>query len=78
MTSRLLSNSISDTTKEVDLVRNTEPGPNRGQQQNGQPDSPAVDDDRLRDHHIEEILSTFKDVARLRERDSGAGEERLG
>jgi hypothetical protein len=38
---------------------------------------PASDDDRLRDHHIEEMLSTFKEVARMRESVSGAGEEPL-
>jgi hypothetical protein len=56
-------------------VRNREPGPGRGQQQNGQAETPALDDDRLRDHHIEEMLSTFEDLARMRER--RAGEERL-
>jgi hypothetical protein len=38
---------------------------------------PATDDDRLRDHHIEEMLSTFREVARMRESGSGAGEEPL-
>jgi hypothetical protein len=58
-------------------VRNREPGSSRAQQQNGPPASPGVDDDRLRDHHIEEILSAFTDVARMRESGLGTGEEQL-
>jgi hypothetical protein len=58
-------------------VRNREPGPGSGLPQNGQPEMPAMDDERLRDHHIEEMLSTFKEVARMRESGSGAGEEGL-
>jgi hypothetical protein len=54
-------------------VRNREPGPGREQQQNGPTDTPGVDDNRLRDHHIEEILSAFKDAARLRESADGSG-----
>jgi hypothetical protein len=72
-TSHLLSNNVSDTTEEVEVVRNREPGPTREQQQNGLPDTSATDDGRLRDHHIEEMLSAFKDLARLRESASGSG-----
>ena len=55
-------------------MRNREPGPSRERQQNGLPDTPGVDDDdRLRDHHIEEMLSAFKDAARLRESADGSG-----
>ena len=53
-------------------MRDREPGPDRERQPNGLPDAPAVDDDRLRDHHIEEVLNTFKDVARSRERADGS------
>jgi hypothetical protein len=70
---RLRSNNISDTTEEVELVRDREPGPDRERQPNGLPDATAVDDERLRDHHIEEVLNTFKDVARSRERADGSG-----
>ena len=58
-------------------MRNREPGPSRGQQQNGQLETQAFDDDPLRDHHIEEILSTLKVAARLRKSDLGLGEEPL-
>jgi hypothetical protein len=70
---RLRSNNISDTTEEVELVRDREPGPDRERQPNGLSDAAAVDDDRLRDHHIEEVLSTFKDVAPSGERADGSG-----
>ena len=72
-TSRLRSNNISDTTEEEELVRDREPDPDREQQPDGLPDALGVDDDRLRDHHIEEVLNTFKDVARSRERADGSG-----
>jgi hypothetical protein len=36
-----------------------------------------VDDDRFGDHHIEEVLSTFREAARLRESASGDEEPRL-
>jgi len=67
------SNNISDTTEEVELVRNREPGPIREQQQNGLPDTRAMDDERLRDHHIEEMLGAFRDAARLRENADRSG-----
>jgi hypothetical protein len=67
------SNNISDTTEEVDEVRNREPGPSREQQHNGLPASAVVNDDRLRDHHIEEMLGAFKEAARLRESAEGSG-----
>jgi len=54
-------------------VRDREPGPDRERQPNGLSNAPAVDDDRLRDHHIEEVLNTFKDVASSRERADGSG-----
>jgi hypothetical protein len=66
-------NNISVTTEEGELVRDREPGPDRERQPNGLPDAPAVDDDRLRDHHIEEVLNTFKDVARSRDGDDSSG-----
>jgi len=44
------------------LVRNPEPGAGRRERRNGQPEEPALDDDRLLDHHIEEILDTFRDL----------------
>ena len=68
-------NNISDTTEEEELVRNGEPGPGGARRQDESPDAPGVDDDRLRDHHIEEMLSTFKDAVRMRDRESGASEE---
>ena len=58
-------------------MRNREPGSGRARQQNWQHDAPAVDDDRFGDHHIEEVLSTFRDAARLRESASGDEEQRL-
>jgi hypothetical protein len=54
-------------------VRDREPGPDRERQPDGLPDTPAVDDERLRDHHIQEVLDTFKDVARSRETADGSG-----
>jgi hypothetical protein len=54
-------------------VRHRDPGPDRERQPNGLPDPPAADDDRLRDHHIEEVLNTFKDVAPSPEKDDGSG-----
>ena len=54
-------------------MRDREPDPDREQQPDGLPDALGVDDDRLRDHHIEEVLNTFKDVARSRERADGSG-----
>ena len=56
-------------------MRNREPGlsSSREQEQNGLPDTPSVDDDRLRDHHIEEMLSAFEDAARLRESADSSG-----
>jgi hypothetical protein len=56
------------------VVRNGEPGSSRAREDNA-PDS--LDDDRLRDHHIEEMLSTFKDAARMRDSGLPAREERL-
>jgi hypothetical protein len=35
-----------------------------------------VEDDRLLDHHIEEILGTFTDAARMRENAPSAEQER--
>jgi hypothetical protein len=58
-------------------VRNGEPGPGGARRQEESPDAPGVDDDRLRDHHIEEMLSTFNDAVRMRDRKSEASEERL-
>lgn len=71
--SRLRSNNISDTTEEVEQVRDREPGPDRESPQSVLPDALAVDDDRLRDHHIEEVLKTFADVARSRASADGSG-----
>ena len=58
-------------------MRNGEPGPGGARRQEESPDAPGVDDDRLRDHHIEEMLSTFNDAVRMRDRKSEASEERL-
>ena len=68
--------SISNTTKEVELVWKAEPGPRSRARRNGQSEQPAVEDDRLLDHHIEEILGTFTDAARTRESASNAEQER--
>ena len=54
----------------------TEPGPGSRARQNGQSEQPAVEDDRLLDHHIEEILGTFTAVARMRESAPNAEEHR--
>jgi len=54
--------NISNTSKEVELVRNPEPGAGRRDRRNGQPEEPAPDDDRLLDHHIEEVLGAFRDL----------------
>jgi hypothetical protein len=48
-------------------VPKREPGPDSRARQNGQCEQTAVEDDRLLDHHIEEILGTFTAVARMRE-----------
>ena len=46
----------------------TEPGPgSRGRHHNGEPEPPAAEDERLLDHHIEEILSTLSHAPRTRE-----------
>jgi hypothetical protein len=44
-----------------------EPGSGGRGRPNGQPERAAVEDDRLLDHHIEEILGAFGDLARIRE-----------
>ena len=54
-------------------MRDREPGPDRESPQRVLPDALAVDDDRLRDHHIEEMLSAFEDAARLRESADSSG-----
>lgn len=40
----------------------------------GQTERWAVEDDRLLDHHIEEILASLSDAARMHERDPDVGE----
>lgn len=55
-----LLGNIVNTTKEVELVQNAEPGAGRRERRNGQPEEPALDDDRLLDHHIEEVLDTLR------------------
>jgi len=55
-------------------VWKTEPGPGSRATQNGP--QRAVEDDRLLDHHIEEILGTFTDAARMRESAPNAEQER--
>ena len=57
------------------MVRNGEPGSSRAREDNA-PD-PLDDDDRLRDHHIEEMLNTFKDVARMRDSGPAGAEQGL-
>ena len=74
---RLLSHNISHTTEEGALVRNGEPGPGREQLHDELPNTSGVDDDPLRDHHIEEMLSTFRDATVRRGGVPGAGEQRL-
>jgi hypothetical protein len=50
------------------LAWETEPGAgSRGRQQNGEPELPAVEEERFLDHHIEEILGTLSHAARTRE-----------
>ena len=71
-----LPRNISNTTKEVELVWKTEPGPGSRARQNGRPEQPAVEDDRLLDHHIDEILGTFTAAARMRESAPNAEEQR--
>jgi hypothetical protein len=45
-----------------------EPGAGtRGRQHNGEPEPPAVEDERFLDHHIEEILGTLSHAVRTRE-----------
>jgi hypothetical protein len=39
----------------------------RGRRQNGEPEPPAVEDERFLDHHIEEILGTLGGAARRHE-----------
>jgi hypothetical protein len=70
-----LLRNISNTTKEVELVWKAEPGPGRRATQNGQPEEPATENDRLLDHHIEEILGTFTAAARMRESNPNAEEQ---
>lgn len=36
-------------------------------QQNGQPERPTIEDERLIDHHIEEMLGAFRDAAGTRD-----------
>jgi len=52
------------------------PAPGGRASQNGQSEQPAVADDWLLDHHIEEILGTFTAAARTRESAPNAEEER--
>ena len=54
-------------------MRDREPGPDRETGLRALSDALAVDDDRLRDHHIEEVLNTFADVARSRASADGSG-----
>ena len=70
--------NISNTSKEVELVWNTEPGSRARKGQNGRPEGIGVEDDRLLDHHIEEVLGTFRDATRVRETDPDPGEQRDG
>lgn len=63
----LRGNNISATTRGGSLA----PGPkHRAGQHEGRPKSvrPTVEDDALLDHHIEELLGTFGDIARMGER----------
>jgi hypothetical protein len=71
-----LGRNIPNTTKEVELVWKAEPGPRSRASQNGQSEQPAVEDDRLLDHHIEEILGTFTAAARMRDSNPDPGEQR--
>ena len=54
----------------------TERGPGSRGTQNGQPEQPATEDDRVLDHHIEEVLGTFTDAARMRESAANAEKQR--
>ena len=66
MSSSLIN--IVDTTEEGEIVSMDEPGlRNRSQQANGRPDRPAMEDERLLDHHIEEVLGALQDAAGLPE-----------
>jgi hypothetical protein len=64
------------TSEEVELVWKREPGPDNRARQDGQSEHPAVEDDRLLDHHIEEVLGTFTAVARMRGSAPNAEEHR--
>ena len=56
----------------------TEPGAgSRGRQDNGAPESPAEEDERFLDHHIEEVLGTLSHAARTRESGLDAGRQPL-
>ena len=57
-------------------MRKTGPGSIGPGKENGQPEQPAVEDDRLLDHHTEEVLGTFRDAGRGRETAPDAGEQR--
>jgi hypothetical protein len=70
-----LLRNISKRTKEVEFVWKTEPGPDNRARHNGQSEQPSVEDDRLLDHHIEEILGTLTAAARMRESTSNAEEQ---
>ena len=41
----------------------------------GRPQAMGIQDDRLQDHHIEEILDTFRDATRVREADPDSAEQ---
>jgi hypothetical protein len=71
-----LPRNIPNTTKEVELVWKTEPGPGSRARQNGQSEQKTVEDGRLLDHHIEELLGTFRDAARMRESAPNGEQER--
>jgi hypothetical protein len=74
---RSVLNNISNTTEEVDFVWKTDADSgSRGRQQNGQSESPIIEDERLLDHHIEEMLGAFRDAAGTREAGPPAVEQR--
>jgi len=67
--------SISNTTKEVELVRKMELGSGVLNGQDGRPEAMAIQNDRLLDHHIEEILDRFREATREGEADPDSAEQ---
>jgi hypothetical protein len=64
--------------EETDLAWDTEPDPgSRRRQRNGQPEQSVAEDERLLDHHIEELLAAISDAAVRSEGGLDAGRSQL-